>query len=173
MKEVLKALAGYNRDANRSLIGILRGADPAVLAEDQGVYYKSIVGTLEHIELAQLGWLRRFAGFFPTRSLSAHRLIKEDLDSIKASFAGKPQALYDLIAESDTLMADFVAEADAADFPKRVSYTNYKGIVVERPYWNFIFHVLNHATHHRGEISALLDRKGIANDIAGFNAYTA
>ena len=54
---------------------------------------------------------------------------------------------------------------------RRFVYKNYKGEELEREYWAMIVHILNHATHHRGEISALLDRRGVANDFSGFTTY--
>jgi len=171
MKEVLIAMAEYNRDANAKLAGILKAADSALLREDQGSYYKSVLGTLEHVVGGQINWLKKFDGFFGYRSLKAHRLIAEDLDEIKGSFKDKPEALLEVMAESDALMVDFVRETEPGQYAERVGYTNYKGEKLERTYWNLIFHILNHATHHRGEISALLARTGIANDFAGFTAY--
>jgi uncharacterized damage-inducible protein DinB len=171
MKEVLIGLAEYNRDANKKLVGILRGVDEAILKEDQGAYYKSILGTLEHIISAELFWLRKYAGFFSYKSLSGHRCITADLDAMKAAIRDKPAAVYETLAELDALFVEFVVEVAAGELHKRVSYVNHKGDTVERAYWNFVMAGLNHATHHRGEISTLLDRKGIANDVSGFNAY--
>lgn len=173
MKEILEALARYNREANKKLVEVLRGADEAVLKEDQGTYYKSILGTVEHIVSGELFWLRNYAGFFSYKSLAGHRCITGNLDAMKAAIRGKPAAVYETLAELDALLVEFVAEIAAADLPKRVSYVNHKGDKIERDYWSMIVHGLNHATHHRGEISALLDRKGIANDLSGFNLYTA
>lgn len=171
MKELLAALADYNRGANQSLITILRTMDAAVLQEDVGVYYKSIIGTLRHIESAQLGWLRRFPGFFPAPCLAGQRLIEDDFEDVKTLINGEPSGLYAVIAESDALMADFVKEAAAGHLSARVAFTNASGKNFERPYWHFIFHVLNHATHHRGELSAVLDQKGITNDFAGLMTH--
>jgi uncharacterized damage-inducible protein DinB len=151
---------------------ILRGMDEAVLKEDQGAYYKSILGTLEHIVSAELFWLRKYAGFFSYRSLAGHRCITGDLEAMKAAIRDKPAAVFETLAELDQLLVEFVAEIDPQDLHKRVDFVNYKGLKIERAYWNFVLHGINHATHHRGEISALLDRKGAANDLSGFYLYT-
>lgn len=172
MKEVLSALARYNQGANEKLVSLLRGPSEDILTRNEGVYYKSILGTVEHIAASEISMLRRFAGFFHYESLAAHRLITGDLDAIKASFRDAPEALYAVLTEVDALMAEYVAEVRADDLTKRVSYVNYKGEKLERSYWNMIVHILNHGTHHRGEISALLDRAGVANDYSGFNLYT-
>jgi len=109
MKEILVAFAAYNRDANRAFVTRLSTLDEGVLRAECGAYYKSLLGTLEHI---------------------------------------------------------------AQTLGNRMKYKNYKGEELERPYWNLVFHILNHGTHHRGEISALLDQGGVANDFSGFNLYT-
>jgi uncharacterized damage-inducible protein DinB len=70
------------------------------------------------------------------------------------------------------ILVPFAGELDEASLGTRVTFKNFKGEELERPYWNLVFHILNHGTHHRGEISALLDRKGVANDFSGFNLYT-
>ena len=172
MKEILVGLAEYNRSANEKLVGILRASESAVLKEDQGAYYKSVIGTLEHVAGAEIVLLRRFAGFFAYASLSAHRFITGNIDEIKASFHDDPAALYAVLAEADGLMVSFAHELKESELPQRVMYVTAKGDKIERAYWNMIVHVFNHSTHHRGEISALLDRKGIANDYSGFNLYT-
>ncbi|HCM26494.1 MAG: hypothetical protein A2Z99_10715 [Treponema sp. GWB1_62_6] len=172
MKEILVGMAEYNRSANEKLIGTLRGADAAVLIEDQGAFYKSVIGTLEHIASGEIGFLRRFSGFFPYACLAPHRFITGNIDEIKAAFHDDPPALYAVLAEADSLMVEFVHAVLESELTQRVSYTTAKGDRIERIYWNLIVHVLNHSTHHRGEISVLLDRKGIANDYSGFNLYT-
>ncbi|MFA6506744.1 MAG: DinB family protein [Treponemataceae bacterium] len=171
MKEVLLAFAEYNRDANKKLIGIMRDVDEAILREDQGSYYKSILGTLEHIAGGELGFLRRFAGFTVCKCLASHRFITGDIDALKNAMKDKPETIYATLEEADALLVAFANEVSADELTKRVSYLNYKGEKLERDYWNLVVHIINHSTHHRGEISVLLDRKKIANDVAGFNSY--
>jgi len=172
VKEVLIAMAEYNAGADKKLVEILNGVDGAILREDQRTYYKSIIGTLEHIAGATVNTLKRFNGYFTCRCLASNPLITGDFEALKKGLHDNPAAVYDLLSKGDTLFVDFARDLDAANLHKRVSYTNYKGLLVEREYWNMIFHILNHSTHHRGEISAMLDRKGIANDFSGFTLYT-
>ncbi len=172
MKDILISLAEYNRGANANVVGIVRGLDKTVLMEDQGVYYKSILGTLEHIASSEIGLAKRFHGFFPCACSAKHPLVLNEMDAIKAGYHDKAEALYPVLAEADALLVAYVQESAEGNLAKRVSYVNYKGETVERAFWNMIVHVLNHSTHHRGEISALLDRKGIKNDYSGFNLYT-
>jgi uncharacterized damage-inducible protein DinB len=43
-------------------------------------------------------------------------------------------------------------------------YKNYKGEDTEKEMWKVLMQMFNHATHHRGQISGLLDMLGIDND---------
>ncbi|MEI6874214.1 MAG: DinB family protein [Spirochaetota bacterium] len=172
MKEILVALATYNRDASHALCELLSRQDDTLLREEQGSFYKSILGTLEHIAQGEIGWLRRFKGFYSYPSLSSAPLLACSPDEatvmIKAGFPG----LRETLATLDGLLLSFAKELDEATLHGRMKFKNFKGEDLERDYWNLVLHILNHGTHHRGEISALLDRKGVANDYSGFNLYT-
>jgi len=172
MKEILVAFAAYNRDANRAFVTLLTTLDEGVLRAECGAYYKSLLGTLEHIAQSELGWLRRFKGYFTYKSLEASPLLALTPESLAEKIKGGPAALYPVLAELDGLLVSFAGELVEATLGIRVKYKNYKGEELERPYWNLVFHILNHGTHHRGEISALLDQGGVANDFSGFNLYT-
>jgi uncharacterized damage-inducible protein DinB len=171
MKEIILGFAEYNREANRKLVAIVSPLDEALLREDQGSFYKSILGTLEHVALAEVAWLRRYAGFFAYACLSSSPLLAAPPESLAARIKGGPASLFAALAEIDDLFVSFAGELGEASLGSRVKYSNPKGEEQERTYWNVIFHVLNHGTHHRGEISAMLDRKSVANDYSGFNFY--
>ncbi len=172
MKELLVSLAAYNRDANVAMTAILGQLPEDLLKKEVGVYYRSILGTLEHIAHAELGWLKRYATFFEYRSLDAEPLITEDILTIKARINGEIGGTVQFLRRLDALFIEFVRELRQEELSTRVRYRNMRGEELERVYWQTIIHVLNHATHHRGEISAVLDQNGIANDYSGFTLYT-
>ncbi|MDP3180061.1 MAG: DinB family protein [Spirochaetaceae bacterium] len=171
MKKIIQSLAVYNAKVDAKLVEILRGQSELTLREDQGAFYKSILGTFEHIFSADVIWLKRFAGFFSYPSLAASGLVSADIAETKARAAKSPAELFALVDQVDALFVAFAGELEEKQLLSRVKFKNIKGEELEREYWALVVHVLNHATHHRGEISALLDRKGVANDYSGFNLY--
>lgn len=173
MKEILVGLAEYNLKANARLMEILGTVSEPVLVKEMGSYYKTVLGTLEHVFIAEMGWLRRFNGFFSYPSLAGAWLVTADGELVKAKAAGSPKELFALLHDADLLMVGFAKELDEAELDERVRYKTLRGEDMQRRYWNTIVHILNHGTHHRGEISAMLDMQGVANDYSGFNLYTS
>jgi len=43
---------------------------------------------------------------------------------------------------------------------KRVQYKDLKGNPYETPLWQIVLHVVNHGTHHRGQVSGFLRTMG-------------
>jgi uncharacterized damage-inducible protein DinB len=177
MREILMGLASYNRKANERLVGTLKDLPEGEAAKDRGAYYKSIAGTFEHLVIAEVTWLRRFRSFFKYASLEAGLgsglIAAYDAEAFKADRSRPASRAYELVAEADALFETFLAEVGDEDLLKRVEYTNNKGERLFRIFWNLPVHILNHGTHHRGEISAMLDMAGVANDFSGFTLYTS
>jgi uncharacterized damage-inducible protein DinB len=171
MKKILVAMAGYNAKANAALLEILSKEPEALLKADQKVFYKSILGTFQHLVLAELSWLRRYKGFFRNEALEGSALLDRDVAELKAESGTSLAACARLGSEVDSLFVAFAGGLAEAELEERVRYSNSKGEELEREYWQTVFHVLNHGTHHRGEISAMLDQNGIANDLSGFTLY--
>jgi len=171
MKDVLVQLARYNAAANEALLAILAKLPYSLAQADLKVYYKSILGTFQHIVMAELSWLKRFDGFFPGPLLGSNPLLAREAAALKQESGASLAACAALCAEVDELFVAFAEGLDESKLGERVRYRNMKGEELERLYWQTIVHVLNHGTHHRGEISALLDQNGIANDVSGFTLY--
>jgi uncharacterized damage-inducible protein DinB len=172
MKEFLREMALYNRGVNAKVLEITAALSDKVISKETGVYYKSIQGTLEHITSSELVWLKRYAVFFPYPVLSENTLIKTDIAELKAKIAGGRRECAELLKETDELLVRFTEALDEKDLSKKVRYKTLYGEEFERTYWKTIFHVMNHSTHHRGEISAMLDMEKIANDFASFTLYS-
>lgn len=54
---------------------------------------------------------------------------------------------------------------------KKFKFKNIRGEEIEKIFWITIIHIFNHQTHHRGEISAMLDILNIKNDYSGIRLY--
>lgn len=172
MKEIIVGMAEYNLKANEKLCEILKNLDEAVLTKDLGTYYKSIGATLEHLFVAEASWLKKYNGFFSYPLLSTSWLVTTEPEEIKAKAKTDLGTLMGLLHDADLLFAGFVKDIDEADLKTRVKFKNMRGEELQRKYWNTLIHVLNHGTHHRGEISAMLDIQGVSNDYSGFHLYT-
>jgi len=66
----------------------------------------------------------------------------------------------------DTAMIDFVTLITEEELDKSIPVTSFNG--VENQFvWFILIQCFTHATHHRGEISQILDEMGIENDFSG------
>lgn len=170
MKDVILALAKYNRGANQNLIDTLEKAGADIVTKETGTFYKTVLGTIQHCFWYEVSWLKRYKVLGDYSSLKA-ALLNEDIDALKARVGDDFAKIAVLMKEVDSLYVSFVEEVSAKDLEKPIKFKNFKGEDQERIIWQTIFHVLNHYTHHRGEISGALDRMGITNDFAGFFRY--
>jgi uncharacterized damage-inducible protein DinB len=170
MKEVILAFAKYNRGANLSLIETLEKAGTEVVTKETGTYYKTVLGTIQHCFWYEVSWLKRYKALGNYPALRA-AILDEEVDALKAKTGDDFVKLSTLMKEIDSLYVSFVEEVKAEDLEKPIKFKNFKGEDQERMVWQTLFHVLNHYTHHRGEISGALDRMGVDNDFAGFFRY--
>jgi uncharacterized damage-inducible protein DinB len=170
MKEVILALAKYNRGANLNLIETLEKAEPEVVTKETGTFYKTVLGTIQHGFWYEVSWIKRYKVLGDYPSLRAS-VLGEEIDALKANVGEDFAKLSTLMKEIDSLFVSFVEEARLEDLQKPITFKNFRGEDQERIVWQTIFHVLNHFTHHRGEISGALDRMGVSNDFATFFRY--
>jgi uncharacterized damage-inducible protein DinB len=170
MKEVLVSFVKYNRGANLNLIETLEKAGSNVATKETGIYYKTVLGALQHCFGVEVAWLKRYRALGDYPSLRATVLDKE-VDDLKAEVGNDFAKLAALLKEIDTLFVSFIEEAKVEDLQRPIKFKNFKGEDQERLVWQTIFHVLNHFTHHRGKISGALDGMGVSNDFSGFFRY--
>jgi uncharacterized damage-inducible protein DinB len=64
----------------------------------------------------------------------------------------------------DKLIIDFVEELKDEDLGKSIVRIARNGDKTEKLFWKSIIHMFNHQTHHRGQISQILDEMKIRND---------
>ena len=171
MTEIIRSLAHYNRGANLALIDTLEKAGPEIAARQTGTYYKTVLATMQHCLWYETAWLKRYKATFDACKALSAPVLDEKYEAMKERAGDDFAMTAAIIRDADAVFEALAAELPDEDFRKIVKFRNFQGEQQERPVWQTMFHVLNHSTHHRGEISGALDAMGVANDYAGFFRY--
>ncbi len=129
----------------------------AALSEEQflrpmGSSFSSLRDTLAHMVGAEWGWLERWRGHSPTREEYFRDWGSErfaTLASVRERWAGVERQV-----------RDFLAQLTEARLTTPLTYTNIKGERWTYPLWQTLWHVVNHQTYHRGQVTTLLRQLG-------------
>jgi uncharacterized damage-inducible protein DinB len=142
-------LARYHVWATRRLLEAVSRVSDENYQRDVGLFFKSIHGTLNHLLVAEhLLWYARFAkGASPVLALDAE--IEPDRERLAQALKGGSANWTQLI---DSLPVE--------RFDGQLSYTTMRGTPANLPFAATLAHVFNHATHHRGQITAALTHMG-------------
>lgn len=167
MKEALLLQAQYNQFANANMIAIFKKASKELLYKDCGLYYGSIMQTAEHILCSDIGiMLGRFSAF-SSKALEEVEVILQTLNPdyrLQSAIYEDIEAFGRLRSQVDSKIITFIESIE--DF-KSVDTLTFPGVEFKKPRGFFILALLNHATHHRGQIAGALDILNIENDFNG------
>ena len=159
-KEHLRLMATYNSVMNAKLIALVRPLSDAELLESRGAFFGSILGTLNHLIVADLMWLNRFRP-------QPYGEVLMPLDALP-----KPAVLADLLypaladlipvrEQLDALYIRFIDQLSDDDIAAPLVYRNARGEPFTKTAGLLLSHVFNHQTHHRGQITTLLSQMGL------------
>lgn len=153
-------MAEYNQWMNARVYAAAGRLSREEFARNRGAFFGSILGTLNHLVVADLTWLRRFA---------AHPARPPVLDALE----GWPvptalaQVLFDELEplreqrqQMDRLIRDWAGMLRDDDLGQPLSYRNMQGVAARRPFSSLVLHFFNHQAHHRGQVSTLLTQAG-------------
>lgn len=156
-----RLMARYNQWMNDTLSEAAGTLPETVLLQDQGAFFGSIMGTLNHLLIGDIIWLQRFSTH-PTGFHSLHPLetIKKPAslntmlyDDIEA-FAVERQGL-------DIIIQEWCDELTDADLEHNLQYANMAGVKSCKRFGFLVQHLFNHQTHHRGQITTLLSQQDV------------
>ncbi len=161
MKSYFELMARYNQWMNTSIFKALSSLDPDELSKDRGAFFGSIIGTLNHGLVGDTIWLKRFtahpANFSALKALNElalpatlSELIYSDIVQLKTARE-----------KMDSVIVRFAEEAFEEDFNDNLTYTNTQGKAFKKHFGSLVQHLFNHQTHHRGQVSTLLNQQGI------------
>lgn len=159
--EHLRLMASYNQWMNDKLCTAARTLSAEELKADRKAFFGSILGTLNHLIVADIIWLKRFArhpaafpALEPVRVLDTPQGLSQQLFTDMDSLSTRRQLL-------DRTMVAWAAELSEADLDVTLHYANTAGIEAQRNFYGLLIHFFNHQTHHRGQATTLLSQAGV------------
>ena len=165
MKTIFQAFARYNGSVNQSLLELTEPLRKDQIMMETKAYYPSIFETLFHNLIADLNWLRRYRDALKgDKPLSDPKLLSLEEKDLRKELESDYTKLFKYRKGVDELIIQFVNGLDENQLGSIIKYKNYKGETIEKECWKTLLHWFNHQTHHRGQISVLLDLLGIDHD---------
>jgi uncharacterized damage-inducible protein DinB len=142
-KEDLGRLLEYTVWANHRILRPVATLSVAEFKRDLGSSHGGVRGTLAHMVDCEWIWLERFKGVSPKARTDEGEFqnviaLRERWTAIEkhreAWFRGlRPSTVSEIVA-----------------------YKNIEGKSFEGPLWQLVQHLVNHATYHRGQVTAML-----------------
>ena len=145
-----RMMARYNHWQNDSLIAAAANLTDEERWADRGAFFGSIGATFRHIYWADYLWLARFGVVEAPKIVSfadAQAFIPWD------EFVAQRSAF-------DAVIRDWADGMTQDDLEGDLHYTSITAGAQTNPRAPLIVHILNHATHHRGQIHMMLTALG-------------
>ena len=144
--EDLRDHVSYSAWASQRLVHAASELSEAELLRDFQTSDHSVLGTLVHTFAADRLWLTRLQ-----KSPRPQYSSEEDyhLSVLQTEWP-------EVYRQWDALLKGLSDEQAWADF----TYQDLRGNVWTQPIWQLVLHVVNHATHHRGQVSGFLRTMG-------------
>ena len=134
----------YSIWASQRLVDVAATLTPEELTRDFGTADKSVLGSLVHIYAADRVWMDRIEGKAPGKfmdpAVDMHLSVLEN--------------------EWPALLRKWTETAATIDLTTRYSYRLLNGDAFESNFEEIVLHLVNHATHHRGQVSGFLRAMG-------------
>ena len=157
----LQLMSVYNQWMNQKVYQAAQQLGNEIIKQDQGAFFGSILGTLNHIFVADVIWLRRFSqhpkkyqnlNYLPELSnyTALDQIVADDLETLNKSRQ-----------ELDIFIVNWCQEIESVDLEHYLKYTDTKGKQYTKNFGQLIQHFFNHQTHHRGQVSTLINQQGI------------
>lgn len=160
-KSQLILMAEYNQLMNQRMITASGRMSNDSLKENRGAFFYSVIGTLNHILIGDILWLKRFsnhsANYVSLKSIVELK-TPERLDSI---LFGDLVSFKEQRSILDVVLIEWCNELKESDLDKPLQYTNFKGEVHNKRMGDLILHVFLHQIHHRGQVTTLLSQEYI------------
>jgi uncharacterized damage-inducible protein DinB len=144
-------MARYSRWQNETVYDRCAGLSPDDRTRDRGMYFGSILHTLDHILMVDTVLLAFIDTGEPPVAFDPNTVVHTDFDTLRAA----------RVAFDSNLEAHLSAAA-APWFDEAFTFHNEKlGRDRTIPRWFYLTQMFNHGTHHRSQVTAELHKMGI------------
>jgi uncharacterized damage-inducible protein DinB len=170
-RHTFQNMARYNARANRELFRSLSALTGRARRRDVGSWFKSLHGILNHVLICDINWLKRYRALSPDAPvLNDPQLNPPNLSwdhDLHDDFTGLQTHRTGVDALIRTWFEAFPASRYSAVFTYQDSVGTERTAMAGQAF-EFLF---LHQTHHRGQISQILDTFGLPNNLADNAAY--
>jgi uncharacterized damage-inducible protein DinB len=142
---LLRTQLEYSFRASEHTLEALRQVPEEELRRDRGNSHGGLLDTLVHIYCSDRVWASRAVGRPLTRLAEPGETWSLDILQ-----TGWQQVGRQWLEWSDSVQ----------DVRAKLAYRNLSGQPLEIELWQMVFHVVNHATYHRGQITTMLRQLG-------------
>lgn len=161
IKENFQLYAKYNQWMNSKIYPLVLPLSSDDLKKDRGAFFGSILGTLNHLLVADLAWLNRIASFPEKIEALVHMGEYPRPTALNQILFGDIHELYEIRKQIDDVFVALCAELDERHLEGSLTYKNMKGETMSKKLSLLLQHVFNHQTHHRGQLTTLLSQMGM------------
>lgn len=145
--DVLRSDMQYNAWATARLLNAATALAHQELTRDFGTADGSVLNTLVHLYRSERLWLQRLR--YGTPKIAWKLPEDEEWSTVVEQW---PR----LHAE----WLDYTAALQPERTDQVMHYSDLKGAARSEPLWQILFHVVNHSTHHRGQVCGFLRALG-------------
>jgi uncharacterized damage-inducible protein DinB len=155
----IQELYRYNQWANDRVFDAVCGLSLNDFTKDLDNSFPSVRDTLTHLVWAEWIWLQRWKGTSPQQVFAATEF--PHANALKARWL-----------EVEAAQNIFLGAVTTERLRAVVAYVNQQGQSWRYPLWRQMYHVVNHSTYHRGQLTAMLRQLGampVATDFLVFH----
>jgi len=163
-------MAEYNRWMNQRLYEAASKLSADEVAKDRGAFFGSILGTLNHIAVADLLWLHRLAKLPDLAPIQSEVSRFPTPKTLTEPLADSLASLAELRANIDEVVVELASLVNDDFLGSTVHYSNVAGQRQAKKLGLLLQHLFNHQTHHRGQATTLLFQAGVDVGVTDLNA---
>ena len=144
--DTLRLQLDYSAWASQRLLDVAAKLSPEELTRDFKTADKCVLDTLVHVYAADRIWL--------SRVLAEPRATFVDPEDRDLTLL---QSEWPALQQRWKLWLRDFGDGDEA---RQISYHDMRGNPYTQPVWQIVLHLVNHGTHHRGQVSGFLRAMG-------------